>query len=63
MHHAGIGLFSGLDIPVYQDSFMRIASMDPYKGYRRHPINVAIKGALGHLCWSRPGQLKRIKAA
>ena len=63
VRRAGIGLLSGLDIPVYQESFMRIASLDPYMGYRRYPINLAIQSALGHLYWHRPGRWGRARAA
>jgi Fe-S-cluster containining protein len=63
VRRAGIGLLSGLAVPVYQESFMRIACLDPYMGYRRHPINLAIQSALGHLYWHRPGQLRWARAA
>ena len=35
-----------LDVAVYQNSFMRIASLQPGIGFRRLPINVALKEAL-----------------
>jgi hypothetical protein len=40
-----------MKIVVYQEAFMRIASIDPGMGYRLLPINQAIKGALEHLYW------------
>lgn len=48
---AEAGISEGLDVPVYQDSFMRIASMDLGIGYRRLPINLALKEALERLYW------------
>ncbi len=51
VHRAEIGISEGLDVPVYQDSFMRIASMDSGIGYRRLPINLALKEALERLYW------------
>jgi Fe-S-cluster containining protein len=51
VHRAEIGIYVGLDVPVYQDSFMRIASMDSGIGYRRLSINLALKEALERLYW------------
>jgi Fe-S-cluster containining protein len=48
---AEIAISEGLDVPVYQDSFMRIASMDPGIGFRRLAINLALKEALERLYW------------
>ncbi len=55
VHRAEIGVSEGLDVPVYQDSFMRIASMDSAIGYRRLPINLALKEALERLYWRTRG--------
>ncbi|MBN1849691.1 MAG: YkgJ family cysteine cluster protein [Deltaproteobacteria bacterium] len=55
VQRAEMGLAAGLKVPVYQDAFMRIASLDPGMGYRRLPINQAIKGALEYLYWMHPG--------
>jgi Fe-S-cluster containining protein len=51
VHRAEAGISEVLDVPVYQDSFMRIASMDSGIGYRRLPINLALKEALERLYW------------
>ncbi len=60
---AQIGVGSGLSVPVYQDAFMRVASVNPAMGFRRLPINQAIKEALGYLYWKRPVDLSKAKAA
>jgi Fe-S-cluster containining protein len=41
----------GMKTPVYQEAFMRIASINPGMGFRILPINQALKGALEHLYW------------
>jgi uncharacterized protein len=43
----------GISPPVYQDSFMRIASLNPAIGFERRPINLAIKEAVEYLYWRR----------
>ncbi len=58
IHSAETGIPEGLDVPVYQDSFMRIASMDPGMGYRRLPINLALKEALERVYWKTRRCLK-----
>jgi len=35
--------------PIYQDNFMRIASLHPGLGYRLLPINVALRDALSYM--------------
>jgi Fe-S-cluster containining protein len=60
---AHFGLGSGLPVPVYQDAFMRVASVNPAMGFRRLPINRAIKEALGYLYWKRPVDMAKAKAA
>jgi uncharacterized protein len=60
---AQIGLGSSLPLPVYQDAFMRVASLNPALGFRRLPINRAIKEALGYLYWKRPVDVAKAKAA
>ena len=40
-----------LGAPVYQESFMRIALLDPGMGYRCLPINWALREALERLYW------------
>lgn len=44
----------GLNFPVYQDCFMRVASLHPGLGYRLLPINTALREALAYLYWKRP---------
>ena len=51
VHRGETGISEGLDVPVYQESFMRIASMHSGIGYRRLPINLALKAALERLYW------------
>jgi len=43
-----------MDPPVYQDCFYQVASIDPAKGFRLLPINVALKAALDHVYWQCP---------
>jgi len=40
-------------LPVYQDSFMRIATLDPGLGTRLFPINEALRQALEDLLWKQ----------
>ena len=63
VHRAGTRISEGLDVAVYQDSFMRLASIDPSKGYRRLPINLTLKEALEYLYWTRLTDLRDSKAA
>lgn len=45
-----------IDLPVYQDAFMRIAGIEPGSGFIRYPVNAAIRKALERFYWkgSRP---------
>jgi len=54
-----------MDPPVYQDCFHQVASIDPAKGFRLLPINVALKAALDHVYWQYPKERssRRRKAA
>jgi Fe-S-cluster containining protein len=63
VNRAKIGVGSGLSIPVYQDAFMRVAAVNPALGFKRLPINRAIKEALGYLYWKRPVDMAKAKAA
>ena len=54
---------SHFDAPVYQDSFMRLASLHPGLGYRRLPVNVAVKEALAYFYFRRPKKSAFRKAA
>lgn len=58
-----IGISAGLRIPVFQESFMRIASLNPAIGFKPLPINIAIKEAIEYLYWRRPGKEKMAKAS
>jgi len=60
---ARMGVESGLPVPIYQDAFMRVASVNPALGFRRLPINRAIKEALGYLYWKRPADVAKVRAA
>jgi len=51
VHEVESGISETLDAPVYQESFMRIASLDPGIGYRCLPINGALREALERFCW------------
>jgi Fe-S-cluster containining protein len=53
VRRAEIALREGLGLPVYQETFMQIASLDPAAAYRMLPINRAIKEALEHIYWIR----------
>lgn len=44
-------LSMGMDVPVYQESFIRIASLNPMLGYRLMPINSAVRQAMECLYW------------
>jgi hypothetical protein len=52
-----------MNIPVYQESFMRIAVLNPGIGFKRLPINIAIKEALEYIYWRRPKKFKIAKAS
>jgi len=63
VRRAEIALSQGLKLPVYQDAFMRISSMKPGIGFRRFPINKALKEAIETLYWMRPGRGPRFRKA
>ena len=49
--------------PIYQDLFMKVASLDPNLGFRRLPINLAIKQAIEYLHWKHPADIRCKRAA
>ena len=49
--------------PVFQDAFFRIAVLDPAKGFRRLPINTALKEALSEMYWTSPRHLTPSQAS
>ena len=51
--------------PVFQDYFIRVASMDPNLGFRLKTINGAIREAMEYMYWQHPKypSKTRIKAA
>ncbi len=53
----------GLHFPVYQDYFMRVASLHPGLGYRLLPVNTALREALAYLYLKRPTTWTSRKAA
>ncbi|RJQ50246.1 MAG: YkgJ family cysteine cluster protein [Desulfobacteraceae bacterium] len=53
----------GFDLPVYQTSFMQVASIDPSLGFQSLPINVALRRAIEYLYWKRPLPKKNKTAA
>ncbi|MEZ4524912.1 MAG: YkgJ family cysteine cluster protein [Desulfobacterales bacterium] len=53
----------GLEIPVYQDSFFRVASLFPDRGTRIMPINEAILQALEIIWWRKPLDFEYAKAS
>ncbi|MBU1055079.1 MAG: YkgJ family cysteine cluster protein [Proteobacteria bacterium] len=63
VRRVGIGISAGMNIPVYQESFMRIAALNPGIGFKRLPINIAIKEALEYIYWRRPKRFKMAKAS
>jgi Fe-S-cluster containining protein len=44
---------AGLSVPVFQTSFMRLASLHPGPGFQRFPINQALKKALEYCYWKK----------
>lgn len=56
---AGPPLSQVAHIPVYQDMFMRVAGIDPGRGFRRYPVNQAIKNALELFYWKRTRPLRK----
>ncbi|MBN1930051.1 MAG: hypothetical protein JW786_00395 [Desulfobacterales bacterium] len=62
VQRARIGVSAGLRVPVYQESFMRIAVLNPTIGFRRRPINLAIKEALEYLYRRQPRGFETAKA-
>jgi Fe-S-cluster containining protein len=52
-----------LNAPVYQDSFMAVASLHPGIGYQMFPINSAIKRAVEYLYGQYPRNFRKRKAA
>jgi len=63
LQRAQIGVSAGLRVPVFQDSFMRIAALNPDIGFQLRPINLAIKEAIEYLYWRRPVKEKMAKAS
>ena len=51
---ADIGIAAGMSFPVFQEAFMRVASLDASLGNRVFPINRAIREALEYLYWKKP---------
>jgi Fe-S-cluster containining protein len=49
----GLSMFS---LPVYQEISMRIAVLNPGMGFRRLPLNLAIKSAIEKVFWARESQ-------
>ena len=58
-----MALAQNLDLPVYQDAFMRLSSLQPGTGSRRLPINRALREAIEALYWKWPGKGRRIRRA
>ena len=54
VRRAEMALQGNLKVPVYQEAFMEIASLDTSRGFHRLPINLAIKEAIEYLYWKRP---------
>lgn len=52
----------GVDLSVYQEMHLRLASLHPGLGYRPLPVNLAIKQALEYLYWRKPIRQKTKKA-
>lgn len=63
VRRAEMALSQGLKLPVYQDAFMRIASIKPGIGFRRLPVNKALKEAIETLYWTYPGKGPRFRKA
>jgi Fe-S-cluster containining protein len=54
LRRAEIGFYEGLNVPVYQDLFMRIASINPSIGFHRLPINQALREAITYIYGMNP---------
>ena len=63
VRRAVIGVSAGMNIPVYQESFMQITALNPGIGFKRLPFNIAIKEALEYIYWRRPKRFKMAKAS
>ena len=44
---------AGLNMPIYQSSFIRLASLQPGLGFQRLPVNRALKRALEYCYWKK----------
>jgi len=44
---------AGLNVPVFQSSFIRLACLQPGLGFQRFPINQALKKALEYCYWKK----------
>lgn len=58
VRRAEMAISMDLKVAIYQDLFMRIASLRPGMGYRRLPINLALKEAITYLYWMNPSGRK-----
>ncbi|MBP1734943.1 MAG: putative Fe-S oxidoreductase [Deltaproteobacteria bacterium] len=52
----GDKVLSKFSLPVYQEISMRIAVLNPGMGFRRLPLNLAIRGAIEKVFWEREHQ-------
>jgi len=53
LQEEGERAWSKLSVPVYQETSMRIAVLNPGMGFRRLPLNLAIKSAIEQIYWKR----------
>jgi uncharacterized protein len=53
LQKAGEKARSKFSLPVYQEISMRIATLNPGMGFRRLPLNLAIKSAIEEIYWKR----------
>ncbi len=53
----------GLEVPVYQNYFMRVSTLLPDIGFKMLPINTAIKAAIEYLSFRIPPRQKTLRAA
>jgi Fe-S-cluster containining protein len=58
----GEKVLSKFSLPVYQEISMRIAVLNPSMGFRRLPLNLAIKSAIEAVFWKREYQDPEIRS-
>lgn len=63
IQRAETAIVNGILPPVFQDAFFRVGSLEPARGFRRLPINIALKEALSEMYWTSPRHLTPSQAS